>query len=157
MCSHLFLAYPDLDPGQFSALRAANNSTEKLACVAVRSGLHHYVCHNAPPLVDQVERFVDQVKCFVDVVKLEIHPVAHGGSVKAPKVLADVVESVATAVYVNVNFNLQKLWVVLYLLSKFIISFSFKNYGWDHADSNIVIMMAGNFDEAIFTMGFWFW
>ncbi|KAG4961898.1 hypothetical protein JHK82_038585 [Glycine max] len=104
--NYLFLAYPDLDPGQLSALRAANVSTEKLARVAVRIGLHRFVRHSAPPLVDKVER-------FVDAVKLEIHPVAHGGSVKAPKVLADVVESVAAAIYVDVNFDLQTLWVIM--------------------------------------------
>lgn len=78
MCSHLFLAYPDLDPGQFSALRAANISTEKLACVAVRSGLHHYVRHNAHPLIDQV-------KCFVDAVKLEIQLVATADPSRRPR------------------------------------------------------------------------
>ena len=31
---------------------------------------------------------------------------------KAPKVLADIVESVAGVVYVDVNFDLHKLWVV---------------------------------------------
>lgn len=31
---------------------------------------------------------------------------------KAPKILADIVESVAAAVYVDVNFDLQRFWVV---------------------------------------------
>ena len=30
---------------------------------------------------------------------------------KAPKVLADILESVAGAVYVDVDFNLQKFWL----------------------------------------------
>lgn len=38
--------------------------------------------------------------------------VAYGGLVKAPKVLADLVESLAGAVYIDVNFDLQRLWVV---------------------------------------------
>ena len=42
----------------------------------------------------------------------EEEAVAHGGSVKAPKVLADIVESIAAAIYVDVNFDLQRLWVV---------------------------------------------
>ncbi|KAG4980484.1 hypothetical protein JHK85_034442 [Glycine max] len=117
MHNHLFLAYPDLDPGQFSALRAANISTEKLACVAVRSGLHHYVRHNAHPLIDQV-------KCFVDAVKLEIQLVATADPSRRPR------SSPMSSKTMDVC---------------------------DHADSNIAIMMAGNFDEAIFKMGFWFW
>ncbi|KAL6968928.1 Ribonuclease 3-like protein 2, partial [Sarracenia purpurea var. burkii] len=49
----LFLSYPDLDPGQLSLLRSANISTEKLARVAVRHGLHRYVRHNATGLDDK--------------------------------------------------------------------------------------------------------
>lgn len=52
--NHLFLAYPNLDPGDLSLLRAANISTEKLARVAIRGGLHCYVRHNAPALIDKV-------------------------------------------------------------------------------------------------------
>ncbi|XP_027332508.1 ribonuclease 3-like protein 2 isoform X2 [Abrus precatorius] len=103
--NHLFLAYPTLDPGDLSLLRAANVSTEKLARVAIRYGLHRFVRHNAPPLILKV-------KDFVNVVSQENHLVAYGGLVKAPKVLADIVESVAAAVYIDVNFDLQKLWVI---------------------------------------------
>lgn len=35
-----------------------------------------------------------------------------GSAVKAPKVLADIVESIAAAVYVDCNFNLELLWKV---------------------------------------------
>lgn len=37
---------------------------------------------------------------------------AFGGSVKAPKVLADIVESIAAAVHVDCKFNLVLLWEV---------------------------------------------
>ena len=151
MHNHLFLAYPDLDPGQFSALRAANISTEKLACVAVRSGLHHYVRHNAHPLIDQV-------KCFVDAVKLEIQLVATADPSRRPR-SSPMSSSSSPPRFMSMSIS------------------TFRNYGWycifyqnsssfflsetmdvcDHADSNIAIMMAGNFDEAIFKMGFWFW
>ncbi|XP_027332509.1 ribonuclease 3-like protein 2 isoform X3 [Abrus precatorius] len=93
--NHLFLAYPTLDPGDLSLLRAANVSTEKLARVAIRYGLHRFVRHNAPPLILKV-------KDFVNVVSQENHLVAYGGLVKAPKVLADIVESVAAAVYIDI-------------------------------------------------------
>ncbi|RDY07981.1 Ribonuclease 3-like protein 2, partial [Mucuna pruriens] len=104
--NHLFLAYPALDPGHLSLLRAANVSTEKLARVAIRHQLHRFVRHNSPPLILHVQR-------FVDAVAQEDRPVTYGGSVKAPKVLADIVESIAGAVYVDVNFDLQKLWVII--------------------------------------------
>ncbi|KAI4388199.1 hypothetical protein MLD38_000552 [Melastoma candidum] len=53
-----------------------------------------------------------QVEEFVNAVEVEDRNVVHGGAVKAPKVLADIVESVAGAVYVDINFDLQRLWVI---------------------------------------------
>lgn len=103
--NYVFLAYPDLDPGQLSLLRAANISTEKLARVAVRHGLHRYVRHNATALHDKV-------RDFATAVGQEDETEVYGGATKAPKVLADIVESVAAAVYVDCGFDLQALWVI---------------------------------------------
>ena len=50
------------------------------------------------------------------MVSQEDDPVSYGGSMKAPKILADIVESIAAAVYVDIGFNLTKLWVVCSLL-----------------------------------------
>ncbi|CAK8531389.1 unnamed protein product [Lathyrus sativus] len=106
--NHLFLAYSSVDPGTLSLLRAANVSTEKLARAAVRNGLHRYLRHNTLSIVDMINEFVDAVECEDDCVVVK-----YGGSVKAPKILADIVESVASAVYVDVDFDLKKLWVII--------------------------------------------
>ncbi|XAR67437.1 Ribonuclease III [Bertholletia excelsa] len=100
-----FLAYPDLDPGQLSLIRAANVSTEKLARVAVRHGLYRYVRHNAVGLHEKVRN-------FVLAVQEEDEMVVYGGAMKAPKVLADIVESVAAAVYVDCELDLKALWMI---------------------------------------------
>ncbi|CAK7324588.1 unnamed protein product [Dovyalis caffra] len=105
LSNHVFLAYPHLDPGHLSLLRAANISTEKLARVAIKHGLYRFVRHNATALDDKVKEFSDAVSGEDDAL-------VYGGSIKAPKVLADIVESVAAAVYVDVNFDLQRLWVI---------------------------------------------
>ncbi|XP_058781618.1 ribonuclease 3-like protein 2 [Vicia villosa] len=106
--NHLFLAYSSVDPGTLSLLRAANVSTEKLARAAVRNGLHRYVRHNTLSIVDIINEFVEAVEGEDDCVVVK-----YGGSVKAPKILADIVESVAAAVYVDVDFDLKKLWVII--------------------------------------------
>ncbi|XP_012442277.2 ribonuclease 3-like protein 2 [Gossypium raimondii] len=103
--NHVFLAYPMLDPGQLSLIRAANISTEKLARVAVKHGLFQFVRHNAVGLAQKV-------KVFTEAVTQEDEFVAHGGSMKAPKVLADIVEALAAAVYVDIRFDLTTLWVI---------------------------------------------
>lgn len=61
--------------------------------------------------------FIMQVGQFIESVKQEpeddLGTVPYGGSVfKAPKVLADIVEAIAAAVYVDCKFDLEKLWKV---------------------------------------------
>ncbi|KAG5570277.1 hypothetical protein H5410_060043 [Solanum commersonii] len=102
----VYLTYPELDPGQLSLLRSANVSTEKLARVAVKHSLYKFVRHNTTSL-DQ------KVKEFVIAVEQEKQAELHGGAMKAPKVLADIVESVVAAVYVDCHFDLKALWKII--------------------------------------------
>lgn len=57
------------------------------------------------------------MKEFVITVHQEEQAEFHGGAMKAPKVLADIVESVAAAVYVDCGFDLKNLWLVSCLSS----------------------------------------
>ncbi|KAH9622866.1 hypothetical protein KSS87_007869 [Heliosperma pusillum] len=102
----VYLAYPTVDQGILSLLRAANISTEKLARVAVRNGLYRFVRHNALALDLKVRE-------FALAVESEEETAVYGGTVKAPKVLADIVESVIAAVYIDSDFNLKFLWQVI--------------------------------------------
>ncbi|CAJ2655827.1 unnamed protein product [Trifolium pratense] len=88
-----------------SLVRAAYVSTEKLGRAAVRHGLHH----NTLWIVDKIREFVDAVQRDDDC-----SVVLYGGSVKAPKILADIVESIAAAVYVDVDFDLKKIMGGMY-------------------------------------------
>ncbi|KAK2970943.1 hypothetical protein RJ640_004735 [Escallonia rubra] len=101
----IFFDYPDVDQGKLTLLRSVNISTEKLARVAVRHDLYQFVRRKAVPLDETVE-------AFVIAVEKEDEPELYGGSVPAPKVLADIVESVAAAVYVDCKFDLEALWAV---------------------------------------------
>ncbi|KAM7279706.1 hypothetical protein ACFE04_006840 [Oxalis oulophora] len=105
LSNHLYLSYEKLDAGQMSLLRSANVSTEKLARVAVKWGLFDFVTHNSNSLDFKVKE-------FVQAVEQEDELTIYGGSVKAPKILADIVESVAAAIYIDLNFDLEALWVV---------------------------------------------
>ncbi|KAM4092291.1 hypothetical protein ACB094_06G027900 [Castanea mollissima] len=104
---YLYLEHPSLSPGELTNLRSANVSNDKLARVAVRHSLHRYIRHNNnldDSLLDKIEEFVDEVSEEDDIV---LH-----GSIKAPKILADIVESLAAAIYFDLNFDLQNLWVI---------------------------------------------
>ncbi|KAK3017397.1 hypothetical protein RJ639_006691 [Escallonia herrerae] len=80
----VFLDYPHHQPGQLSDRRDDICSTVKLARVAVHHDLYRFVRRKSVQLDETVKAFVEP----------------NGGSGKAPKVLADIVESVAGAVYV---------------------------------------------------------
>ncbi|PNX93905.1 ribonuclease 3-like protein 2-like [Trifolium pratense] len=88
-----------------SLVRAAYVSTEKLGRAAVRHGPHH----NTLSIVDKIREFVDAVQRDDDC-----SVVLYGGSVKAPKIFADIVESIAAAVYVDVDFDLKKIMGGMY-------------------------------------------
>ncbi|XP_008780917.1 ribonuclease 3-like protein 2 [Phoenix dactylifera] len=108
--NYIYLTYPSADPGQLTSLRKANVSTEKLARVAVRHDLYRLVRRNSPSLDQNVDEFTQSVLREREEGLGELH---YGGSIKAPKVLADIVESIAAAVYVDCDFNLEALWRVI--------------------------------------------
>lgn len=106
----LYLTNPTLGPGALSTLRAANISTEKLARVAVRHDLYPLLRRKCPRLDLLVGQFIESVK---QELMHDLATAPYGGSVvKAPKVLADIVEAIAAAVYVDCKFDLEKLWKV---------------------------------------------
>ncbi|KAH0753120.1 hypothetical protein KY285_006268 [Solanum tuberosum] len=102
--SYFFMTHPDVDCGKLTDLRSANVSTEKLARVAVRHGLYKYL-RRYSAILDE------KVKEFVITVQQEEEMEFYGGMIKAPKVLADIVESVMGAVYLDCGFDVNAVWV----------------------------------------------
>ncbi|KAF9590552.1 hypothetical protein IFM89_035870 [Coptis chinensis] len=82
------------------------NYSEKIAHTAVRHGLFHFVRHNVPSLDAKVNEFSLAIKKEEQACEIS----AYGGKVKAPKVLADIVEPIAVAVYVDAKIDLKFMW-----------------------------------------------
>ncbi|XP_075668451.1 ribonuclease 3-like protein 2 isoform X1 [Castanea sativa] len=103
----MYSTYPSLSTEELSRLRDANISNKKLARVAVDRGLRPYIIHSAGTyLYKEIEKFAEVSR--------------EDGKVPIQKILADIVESLAAAIYDDLKFNLQKFWensslVVLYL------------------------------------------
>ncbi|CAK9153603.1 unnamed protein product [Ilex paraguariensis] len=97
---HYFL-HPELPPGKLTRLRAANVDTEKLARVAVKHGLHKFVCHRKPLLDGQIREFMDRIMEY---------PLHSNGLIDAPKVLADIVESTIGAIFIDSSFSIDTTW-----------------------------------------------
>ncbi|KAG0486561.1 hypothetical protein HPP92_008656 [Vanilla planifolia] len=106
----VFLTNGSVGPGALSVLRAANISTEKLARVAIRHDFYRYLRRNCPKLDCMVKEFADAVSKERED---DYDELPYGGSiVKAPKVLADIVESIAAAIYLDCEFDLVEFWKV---------------------------------------------
>ncbi|ONK66683.1 uncharacterized protein A4U43_C06F10890 [Asparagus officinalis] len=108
--NYLYLNNPRLGRGELSALCSANVSNEKLARAEVRHGLYRFVRRNAEELDFKVEEFNWDV---ISEGHGEIDPMTYRGSAKkAPKVLADIMESLAAAVYIDSGLDLEVVWKV---------------------------------------------
>ncbi|CAH2046366.1 unnamed protein product [Thlaspi arvense] len=102
--NHIHFEYPNLDLKEQRALRSINVCNEKFARNAVNHGLHKLLIHDGDHLVN--------VENFLEAVSKEDGPLWYARSVKAPKILADLVESIAGAVYVDLNLDIQRLWEI---------------------------------------------
>ncbi|KAH7850741.1 hypothetical protein Vadar_002294 [Vaccinium darrowii] len=87
-----YFAYPKLLPGKLTRLQSANVDTKKLGRVAVERGLYNYLRHKNPQLDEQIRQFMDEIADY------HLHS---WGLVNAPKVLADIVESIIGAIFID--------------------------------------------------------
>ncbi|KAG7532659.1 Double-stranded RNA-binding domain, partial [Arabidopsis thaliana x Arabidopsis arenosa] len=99
---HLYLTYPKLEPKDLSLLRDANTCNDRYARVAVKKGIYQFIIGNVPKPEKMVIEFIDLMRKEDDPYRV----------VKAPKILANLVVAVAGAVYIDVNYNVQRLWEI---------------------------------------------
>ncbi|XP_022969213.1 ribonuclease 3-like protein 3 [Cucurbita maxima] len=97
-----YFSNPNLSPGSLTRLRAANVDTEKLARVAITHGFHRYLRHNKADLDQKIEEFSKNI---------EEYPLHSNGMIKAPKILADIVESCIGAVFTDSN-SIDTVWTI---------------------------------------------
>ncbi|KAK9133299.1 hypothetical protein Scep_012827 [Stephania cephalantha] len=97
VAKYLYEAYPEFNQGKLTNFRSAIVSTEMLARVAIHHDLFTYLHHTFEE--------------FARVVREEGDEIRHSGVADAaPKVLADVVESILAALYIDSDYDLKKLW-----------------------------------------------
>ncbi|XP_023900126.1 ribonuclease 3-like protein 3 [Quercus suber] len=102
MIRKLFFLYPKLSPGKLTYLRSDNTDNEKLARVAFKQGLHRFLRHKKPHLEQRIQEFE---KAMVD------YPLHSHRLIRAPKILADVLEAAIGAVFIDSN-SIETVWKV---------------------------------------------
>ncbi|KAG2602779.1 hypothetical protein PVAP13_5KG708000 [Panicum virgatum] len=108
LTQHLFLSHKDTDEGELTDLRSASVNNENFAQVAVRHNLHHFLQHSSGLLQDQITEYVNSLEgSSMDRTNLP-----SSGSSRGPKVLGDIVESIAGAILIDTKFDLDVVWRV---------------------------------------------
>lgn len=106
---HLFFTYTDLPPGRLTDLRAAAVNNENFARVAVKHNLHIHLRHGSSALEKQIRDFVKEVQNELSKPGFNSFGL---GDCKAPKVLGDIVESIAGAVFLDSGRDTAVVWRV---------------------------------------------
>lgn len=104
---HLYWRYPELDEGKLTSLRSRNVDNEKFARASVKHKFYDYLrMQTQPELERNVENFVKAIEDEPESESL------HGGDFDPPKVLADILESIAGAVLIDSGHSVDKVWEV---------------------------------------------
>ncbi|KAH6774267.1 hypothetical protein C2S51_012671 [Perilla frutescens var. frutescens] len=102
---HLYENHREVDPGMLTDMRSASVNNDNFALAAVRRNLHPHLQHVSLSLENQISEFV---KLVSDLSTSVLTP-----DIKGPKVLGDLVESIAGAVLIDSKLNLDEVWKVL--------------------------------------------
>nr|AJA90765.1 Dicer-like 3 [Ephedra trifurca] len=106
---HLFFENKSLPPGHLTDLRAAAVNNQTFAFAAVKHGLQKHFRHSSGLLFTQITDFAD----YASKINQTEYCDAFGAQVEAPKVLGDILESIAGAILVDNGFNLEQVWNVM--------------------------------------------
>ena len=112
---HLFEAYPGLTPGLLTKLRLASVNNERFARIAVMHKLHIFLrCNKSIDLHRNITTFTKSFEMVGATQEMDLSKIAFEmDGLKAPKQLADLIESIAGAVLVDSGFDTQVVWNVL--------------------------------------------
>ncbi|CAJ1973600.1 unnamed protein product [Sphenostylis stenocarpa] len=104
---HLYQSHTDIDPGVLTDLRSASVNNDNFAQVAVRHNLHQHLLHGSGLLLNQISEYVKAIS--------ELDPRSLP-SIRAPKALGDLVESIVGAMLIDTKLSLGDVWDVFYPL-----------------------------------------
>ncbi|CAM6101530.1 unnamed protein product [Calypogeia fissa] len=101
---YLYETFADIPPGSLTDLKSLTASNESFADVAVRKDMQKFLLYKDKQLAEQIKKFVQSMNG-----KKQFYG---WGSYKTPKVLGDLLESLAGAVLVDTGFDTNKVWDV---------------------------------------------
>ncbi|XP_024538863.1 endoribonuclease Dicer homolog 1 isoform X1 [Selaginella moellendorffii] len=106
---YLFFRYQDLPPGRLTDLRAAAVNNENFARISVKHSFHLHLRHGSSALEAQIKDFVKDIQSELDKPGINSFGI---GDFKAPKVLGDILESIAGAIFLDTGLAADEVWKV---------------------------------------------
>ncbi|KAL8144233.1 hypothetical protein V2J09_017265 [Rumex salicifolius] len=97
---HLYSKYPGLSPGKLTDMRSASVNNECYAYAAIRAELHKHILHASPKLHGELVTTLTSFQHLLPESTFGWEFDAH-----FPKVLADIIESLAGAIFVDSGYN----------------------------------------------------
>ncbi|KAL9315523.1 hypothetical protein ACSQ67_016524 [Phaseolus vulgaris] len=102
---HLFKKYPGMSPGQLTDMRSASVNNDCYAWSAIKHGLHKHVLHASQELHKHIAISLDS---FDKVSSSSTF--GYELETSLPKVLGDIIESLAGAILVDSGYNKEVVW-----------------------------------------------
>ncbi|CAI0436579.1 unnamed protein product [Linum tenue] len=97
---HLYKKYPDISPGLLTDMRSASVNNECYAQSAIKNGLHKHILHASQRLHKDISR------CISNLNEVPSGPsFGWESETSCPKVLGDIIESLAGAILVDSGYN----------------------------------------------------
>ncbi|XP_068760261.1 endoribonuclease Dicer-like isoform X2 [Montipora capricornis] len=126
---HLYFRHAKLSPGELTDIRQALVNNNIFATIAVKHEYNKYLKQMSPQWFKMIENFITRVEDEAEERKQNHHSKVtadpfiivseqDGEGIEAPKVLGDMFESVAGAVFLDSGMDLTKIWGVYYRMVK---------------------------------------
>ncbi|KAI6679821.1 hypothetical protein NL676_033702, partial [Syzygium grande] len=100
---YLYQSHADVDPGELTDLRSASVNNENFAQVAVRHNFEKHLQYCSSFLQSQITEYVQSF----NRPEINTRDLQH---MKGPKALGDMVESIAGAILIDTELNLDEVW-----------------------------------------------
>ncbi|EJT97649.1 ribonuclease III [Dacryopinax primogenitus] len=106
----LYMRWGELHEGWLTMLKGAIVSNAALAAFCVDLGLHHYIIHDSPHLVETVSSYAKEItkakeEDLAAAAAEDRAPGEYWVTLEPPKVLSDIVEALLGAIYVSDSFD----------------------------------------------------
>ncbi|KOM37874.1 hypothetical protein LR48_Vigan03g125600 [Vigna angularis] len=102
---HLNEKYPGMSPGQLTDMRAASVNNDCYAWSAIKHGLHKHVLHTSPELHKHISISLNSFDKLSSSSTF-----GYESETSFPKVLGDIIESLAGAILVDSGYNKEVVW-----------------------------------------------